>query len=221
MLKITDGAFSGKTFRPPVLNLFQHLKIFGGSLPPTPVFTRVNLSGGLRGTRPKLRPKLRLDARKSPHQENTMLAGINQNITHNGELYHIQTEDGGRKNPVINTVLFKEGVVVTTRKTPYSDILKSDKCELVVKEIMNEQHGAVVRELKQGRFEIKRVFPEGGKEAGETPPLSEGKNKAGASPPDKKETADTQPLPPSQPPSPAAKKSIDDIILEQLSITEK
>jgi len=150
-----------------------------------------------------------------------MLAGINQNITHNGELYHIQTEDGGRKNPVINTVLFKEGVVVTTRKTPYSDILKSDKCELVVKEIMNEQHGAVVRELKQGRFEIKRVFPEGGKEAGETPPLSEGKNKAGASPPDKKETADTQPLPPSQPPSPAAKKSIDDIILEQLSITEK
>ena len=149
-----------------------------------------------------------------------MLAGINQNITHNGEPYHIQTEDGGRKNPVITTVLFKEGVVVTTRKTPYSDILKSDKCELVVKEIMNEQHGAVVRELKQGRFEIKRVFPEGGKEAGAIP-LSEGKNKAGASPPDKKETADTQPLPPSQPTSPASKKSIDDIILERLSITEK
>ena len=55
-------------------------------------------------------------------------------------------------------------------------------------------------------------------EVGWAIPLSEGKNKAGASPPDKKETADTQPLPP---PAPASKKSIDDIILEQLSITEK
>ena len=81
-----------------------------------------------------------------------MKLGLNQNVPYKGELYHVQTEDGGRKNPFITTVVFKAGVVCGSRKTSYSDILKSDKLDLAVGEIMDEQHNLVIRELKSGAF---------------------------------------------------------------------
>ncbi|MFZ3072379.1 MAG: hypothetical protein WA162_03975 [Thermodesulfobacteriota bacterium] len=81
-----------------------------------------------------------------------MKLGLNQNVPYKGEVYHVQTEDGGRKNPFITTVVFKAGVVFGSRKTSYSDILKSDKLDLVVGEIMDEQHNLIIKELKTGRF---------------------------------------------------------------------
>ncbi|MBI5452998.1 MAG: hypothetical protein HY956_00045 [Deltaproteobacteria bacterium] len=86
--------------------------------------------------------------------------GLNQNISHNGEVYHIQTEDGGRKNPVVTTVLFKGGVIVAAKKTAYEDILRSEKLDVVVGEIMREQHTLVLKQLKAGFFERKK-FEEG------------------------------------------------------------
>lgn len=77
--------------------------------------------------------------------------GFNQNIKYGGEVYHVQTEDGGRDNPVVTTVVFKNGVTVASRRTSYSDILSFEKLDEVVREIMREQHQAVVRDLKAGR----------------------------------------------------------------------
>ncbi|HZX34984.1 MAG TPA: hypothetical protein VFF54_00635 [Thermodesulfobacteriota bacterium] len=81
-----------------------------------------------------------------------MKLGLNQNVPYKGELYHVQTEDGGKKNPFITTVVFKAGVVFGSRKTSYSDILKFDKLDLAVGEIMDEQHNAVIKDLKSGAF---------------------------------------------------------------------
>src|SRR3972149_1602522 len=81
-----------------------------------------------------------------------MKLGLNQNVPYKGEVYHIQTEDGGRKNPFITTVVFKAGGVFGSRKTSYSDILKFDKLDLAVGEIMDEQHNSVIKELKSGAF---------------------------------------------------------------------
>ncbi|WDT80574.1 MAG: hypothetical protein MPW14_01900 [Candidatus Manganitrophus sp.] len=38
-----------------------------------------------------------------------MLSGINTDIQFKGEVYHVQTEDGGTNNPIITTLLFKGG----------------------------------------------------------------------------------------------------------------
>ena len=81
-----------------------------------------------------------------------MKLGLNQNVPYKGELYHVQTEDGGKKNPFITTVVFKAGGVFGSRKTSYSDILKFDKLDLAVGEIMDEQHNAVIKDLKSGAF---------------------------------------------------------------------
>lgn len=81
-----------------------------------------------------------------------MNVGFNQNVNFNGEVYHAQTEDGGPANPVITTVLFKGGVIIASRRTNYSDIIRSDKRDLVVRQVMKEQHDGLIDDLKAGRI---------------------------------------------------------------------
>ncbi len=87
-----------------------------------------------------------------------MQQGFNQDLIYKGERYHIQTEDGGLKNPVITTILFKEGSIIAVKRTSYADIIKFERLDKVVKEIMSEQHNSLIKALKEGRFE-KRSEP--------------------------------------------------------------
>lgn len=125
-----------------------------------------------------------------------MQLGFNENVIHNGVVYHIQTEDSGRKNPVITTLLFKEGSIIASKKTGYADIIKSDKLEIVVKDIMREQHGVMLRSLKDGVFDRKEE-----KARPEIKPAEKIVEKPGG------------PL--------ISEKSLDNIILEYLSRSER
>lgn len=125
-----------------------------------------------------------------------MQLGFNENVIHKGNVYHIQTEDGGRKNPVITTLLFKEGVIMSSKRTSYADIIKSDKLDLVVKEIMRDQHGTMLKNLKDGVFDKKEEKVE---------PQVKGAEKV-----EEKRGGAL-----------ISEKSLDDIILEYLSMSEK
>ena len=125
-----------------------------------------------------------------------MQLGFNENVMHNGVRYHIQTEDGGKKNPIITTLLFKEGIILSSKRTSYADIIKSDKLDLVVKEIMRDQHGTMLKTLKDGIFDKKEE---------RTPPQVKGSEKT-----EEKKGAAL-----------VSEKGLDDIILEYLSMSEK
>lgn len=82
-----------------------------------------------------------------------MQLGINENIAYEKETYHIQTEDGGEKNPVITTLVFKGGTILASKRIDYADILGSDKLDIVVRELMAEQHASLVKALEEGRLD--------------------------------------------------------------------
>jgi len=82
-----------------------------------------------------------------------MIPGFNHNVRYKGILYHVQTEDSGVDNPVITTLLYKSGTILSSKRTSYSDILNSDKMEEVVKDIMKEQHKLMLHDLKNGAFD--------------------------------------------------------------------
>lgn len=82
-----------------------------------------------------------------------MIPGFNHNIRYRGVLYHIQTEDSGIENPVVATLLYQGGTILSSKRTSYSDIVNSDKMEEVVREIMKEQHKLMLFDLKNGVFE--------------------------------------------------------------------
>ena len=80
-----------------------------------------------------------------------MVTGINSDIDYNGKVYHVQTEDGGINNPIILTRIFCTGVLVTTRKTSYVDLLEMDGFKIVVENLMKEQHNEMIQELHSGK----------------------------------------------------------------------
>lgn len=82
-----------------------------------------------------------------------MVVGFNHNFRYQGEMYHIQTEDSGRQNPHIITLLYHGGTILASKKTSYADISKVDNLELIVEELMKEQHKNMLRSLKAGEFD--------------------------------------------------------------------
>lgn len=88
-----------------------------------------------------------------------MLLGYNHNINYKGSVFHIQTEDSGVKTPHIITLLYREGVILCSKKTSYADILRIDNLEAVIEDLMKEQHKEMLRRLKSGEFDEKAFGP--------------------------------------------------------------
>ena len=80
-----------------------------------------------------------------------MLIGYNTNVPYKGEIYHVQTEDSGLKSPVIITLLYLKGTILASKKTSYSDLVASPDYKEKVRELMKEQHKAMLRELIAGK----------------------------------------------------------------------
>jgi len=135
----------------------------------------------------------------------SMQLGFNENVIHKGTVYHIQTEDGGKKNPVITTLLFKEGVILASKRTSYADIIKSDKLGVVVKEIMRDQHGTMLKNLKGDVFDKK--------EEKAVPQVKAAEKLVPERLNQRTEEKEGGPL--------ISEKSLDSIILEYLSLNEK
>jgi hypothetical protein len=89
-----------------------------------------------------------------------MVFGYNHNIMYKGEIFHVQTEDSGVTNPHITTLLYRAGVIISSKKTDYADILKIENLAVIVEELMQEQHKEMMRRLKAGAFDEKAFsFP--------------------------------------------------------------
>jgi hypothetical protein len=99
-----------------------------------------------------------------------MLAGYNTNITYKGNTYHIQTEDSGLKNPVVVSLLYVKGAILTSKKTSYAHIVNDPDYKDKIKELMKQQHKTMIKELLSGRYTGEFVAEEGESEpAGATP----------------------------------------------------
>ena len=172
-----------------------------------------------------------------------MVVGFNHNFRYKGEVYHIQTEDGGLKSPNIVTLLYRGGTILASKKTTYADITKVDNLEQVVEELMKEQHKGMLRSLKSGEFDdVINRFESGGKAAAQGPVAPAPKPAAAQSPkpaaapapkPSQSAPASAQPTPapaatspppvtapkaPQQPPppSPSVETGLDEVILSYL-----
>jgi hypothetical protein len=85
--------------------------------------------------------------------EKKMVVGFNHNIKHKGKMYHIQTEDSGLENPHLITHLFVGGNILASKKTSYADIVGADNLAAVVRELMEEQHKEMLRNLINGVYD--------------------------------------------------------------------
>jgi hypothetical protein len=82
-----------------------------------------------------------------------MVVGFNHNIKHAGKLFHVQTEDSGLDNPHVITHLFVGGNIIASKRTSYADIAGADNLAEVVRQLMEEQHKEMLRNLINGVYD--------------------------------------------------------------------
>lgn len=80
--------------------------------------------------------------------------GFNNNVKHNGRVFHIQTEDSGIHHPHITTHLFADGGrILRTERTEYRELLNSPELVPLLRARMKEQHRAMFTALRQGQLD--------------------------------------------------------------------
>jgi len=83
-----------------------------------------------------------------------MLVGYNNNVTYKGKVYHVQTEDSGLNNPIIVTLLYFKGTILSSKKTNYAHLIGAKDIKKSVRDLMQEQHKAMLKELIAGKYPV-------------------------------------------------------------------
>jgi len=90
-----------------------------------------------------------------------MLFGQNTNVKVEGITYHVQTEDRGVNHAVIDTTVHCRGRVMHRRTKDYLDLLPMDTSrEQELRVRLDEQHRAVIAEMRSGALQLPAPPPE-------------------------------------------------------------
>ena len=84
-----------------------------------------------------------------------MITGYNTDVRHVETVLHVQTEDKGRGNPCIESVIYVAGRVLATRRSSYASLLQEGKGDPEIAQFMDHQHRTIVAAIRSGRFDGK------------------------------------------------------------------
>jgi len=90
-----------------------------------------------------------------------MVTGFNTDVQHDGRTYHVQTEDKGLQNPIIETLIYVGGEILAARRTSYADLLSNGVGEKEVAERIESQHNRMILDIRDGRYDSKKIRPFG------------------------------------------------------------
>jgi hypothetical protein len=84
-----------------------------------------------------------------------MITGYNTDVRHGNRVYHVQTEDKGMSNPKIETLIYVGGEILDSYRSSYEDLISTPPVsDAAVQERMDEQHRAVIRDIKNGKYDL-------------------------------------------------------------------
>jgi hypothetical protein len=91
-----------------------------------------------------------------------MITGFNTDVDYQGRVFHVQTEDRGRANPLIESLIYCGGEILASQENRYDELAESDEySEDEVLHLMELQHQALIREIFNGRYDTQGPKPFG------------------------------------------------------------
>lgn len=81
-----------------------------------------------------------------------MITGYNTDVLFEGTIYHVQSEDRGAENPILDTLIYCGGRILDQVKTDYSEELGPEPEERDVMRRLETQHREYVRRARQGHY---------------------------------------------------------------------
>jgi hypothetical protein len=95
----------------------------------------------------------RLTSSARATQNSPVITGFNTDVKFRGVVYHVQTEDKGPQNPLIETLIYKGGEILASRRLPYTEVVLDHSDEAAITKLMEDQHKGMMMEVKRGKYE--------------------------------------------------------------------
>jgi len=92
-----------------------------------------------------------------------VITGYNTDVKHDGKVFHVQTEDKGIHNPIIETLIYVGGgQIISSKQYNYSKLVAGGKVdERAVSDLLESQHRRMLRWVSGGKFDSKGPPPFG------------------------------------------------------------
>jgi hypothetical protein len=90
-----------------------------------------------------------------------VLTGFNTEIEFDGVNYHVQTEDRGQGNPLIESLVYVSGEILASRRTEYRELVDAGADRTSIQTLMERQHRAIVEAIRNGRIDLLTEPPVG------------------------------------------------------------
>lgn len=87
-----------------------------------------------------------------------MITGFNTDVKHETKMFHVQTEDRGLANPVVESLVYVGGEILMSKRSPYRDLISGDHVdEKALREMMDLQHRRVIEAVRRGRLDKGKI----------------------------------------------------------------
>ena len=82
-----------------------------------------------------------------------MITGYNTDVEYDGVVYHVQTEDKGINTPLILSLVYLDGAILASKRTPYDDLVLSGFDQAILAKRLQRQHRLICAAVRAGRIE--------------------------------------------------------------------
>jgi hypothetical protein len=82
-----------------------------------------------------------------------MITGFNTDVSYEGTTYHVQTEDKGASNPIIESLIYVRGAILAAKRTSYAKELEHGLVEDQLQTILEKQHRTILAVIRAGRIQ--------------------------------------------------------------------
>jgi hypothetical protein len=95
-----------------------------------------------------------------------LITGYNTDVEFGGTVYHIQTEDKGVEHPIILSLVYVDGAILASKRSPYDDLIIGGFDKEILTQRLQRQHKLICAAVRAGRIEdLKRLGGERGSPA--------------------------------------------------------
>lgn len=82
-----------------------------------------------------------------------MITGFNTDVQHGGCVYHVQTEDRGEGNPILESLVYVNGAIIAKKLTSYGEQLEQGATTEMIASLLKRQHQVIIAAIKAGRID--------------------------------------------------------------------
>lgn len=81
------------------------------------------------------------------------MGGYNTRVDYKGDAYIVQTQDKGPGAPYVESLIYRAGRLLATKRAFYSAFLEAPDAGDRIERMMEEQHKSILGQIVEGRYD--------------------------------------------------------------------